>query len=50
MKASEVRETAYSMPLTSGLSQGSLSFCKPRIPRITYRTDPEKLRADKVIE
>ena len=51
MKASEVRETAYSMPLTSpAYPKGPLSFCKPRIPRITYRTDPEKLRADEVIE
>ena len=46
MKASDVRETAYSMPLTSpAYPKGPYRFVDREFLVITYRTDPEKLRA-----
>ena len=46
MKASEVRETAYSMPLTSpAYPKGPYRFVNREFLIITYRTDPAKLRA-----
>ncbi len=46
MKASEVRKTAYSMPLTSpAYPKGPYRFVNREFLVITYRTDPEKLRA-----
>ena len=46
MKASDVRETAYSMPLTSpAFPRGPYRFVDREFLVITYRTDPEKLRA-----
>ena len=46
MKASTVRETAYSMPLTSpAYPKGPYRFVDREFLVITYRTDPEKLRA-----
>ncbi|MGA2842337.1 MAG: acetoacetate decarboxylase [Steroidobacteraceae bacterium] len=46
MKASDVRATAYSMPLTSpAYPKGPYRFVNREFLVITYRTDPEKLRA-----
>ena len=46
MKASDVRETAYSMPLTSpAYPRGPYRFVNREFLIITYRTDPDKLRA-----
>ena len=46
MKAKDVRETAYSMPLTSpAYPKGPYRFVDREFLVITYRTDPEKLRA-----
>jgi acetoacetate decarboxylase len=46
MRASNVRETAYSMPLTSpAYPKGPYRFIDREFLVITYRTDPEKLRA-----
>ncbi len=46
MKASEVRKTAYSMPLTSpAYPKGPYRFVNREFLVITYRTDPAKLRA-----
>jgi acetoacetate decarboxylase len=46
MKASDVRKTAYSMPLTSpAYPKGPYRFFNREFLVITYRTDPEKLRA-----
>jgi acetoacetate decarboxylase len=46
MKAQEVRKTAYSMPLTSpAYPKGPYRFINREFLVITYRTDPEKLRA-----
>ncbi len=46
MKATEVRKTAYSMPLTSpAYPKGPYRFVNREFLVITYRTDPEKLRA-----
>ena len=45
MKASDVRKTAYSMPLTSpAYPKGPYRFVDREFLVITYRTDPEKLR------
>ena len=46
MKASDVRDTAYSMPLTSpAYPKGPYRFVNREFLIITYRTDPDKLRA-----
>ena len=46
MKTTDVRETAYSMPLTSpAYPRGPYRFVDREFLVITYRTDPEKLRA-----
>ena len=46
MKASEVRERAFAMPLTSpAFPMGPYRFIAREFVIITYRTDPEKLRA-----
>lgn len=46
MKASDVLKTAYSMPLTSpAYPKGPYRFVDREFLVITYRTDPEKLRA-----
>lgn len=46
MKAKEIRETAYSMPLTSpAYPKGPYRFVDREFLVITYRTDPDKLRA-----
>jgi acetoacetate decarboxylase len=46
MKESEVRERAYSMPLTSpAYPRGPYRFVNREYMIITYRTDPAKLRA-----
>jgi acetoacetate decarboxylase len=46
MKASRVRETAYSMPLTSpAYPRGPYRFVNREFLVITYRTDPDRLRA-----
>ena len=46
MKARDVRETAYSMPLTSpAYPKGPYRFVDREFLVITYRTDAEKLRA-----
>jgi acetoacetate decarboxylase len=46
MKARDVREAAYSMPLTSpAYPKGPYRFVDREFLVITYRTDPEKLRA-----
>jgi len=46
MKAQDVRETAYSMPLTSpAYPKGPYRFVDREFLVITYRTDAEKLRA-----
>jgi acetoacetate decarboxylase len=45
MKESEVRESAFAMPLTSpAYPIGPYRFCNREYPIITYRTDPQKLR------
>ena len=45
MKESEVRSTAYAMPLTSpAYPIGPYRFCNREYLIITYRTDPKKLR------
>jgi acetoacetate decarboxylase len=45
MKAKDVRETAYSMPLTNpAYPKGPYRFVDREFLVITYRTDPEKLR------
>ena len=46
MKAAEILKTAYSMPLTSpAYPKGPYRFVDREFLIITYRTDPEKLRA-----
>jgi acetoacetate decarboxylase len=46
MKASDVRKNAYSMPLTSpAYPKGPYRFVDREFMVITYRTDPDKLRA-----
>ena len=46
MKIKDVRQTAYSMPLTSpAYPKGPYRFFDREFLVITYRTDPEKLRA-----
>ena len=46
MKAAEVRERAFAMPLTSpAFPMGPYRFVDREYLVITYRTDPEKLRA-----
>ncbi len=46
MKADEVRKTAFAMPLTSpAYPPGPYRFVDREFLVITYRTDPEKLRA-----
>jgi acetoacetate decarboxylase len=46
MKESEVRETAFAMPLTSpAYPPGPYRFIDREFLIITYRTDPDKLRA-----
>src|SRR5436190_23256460 len=46
MKASEVRERAFAMPLTNpAYPPGPYRFRNREFMIITYRTDPEKLRA-----
>lgn len=46
MKASEVGKTAHSVPLTSpAYPKGPYRFVNREFLVITYRTDPEKLRA-----
>ena len=46
MKASDVRANAYSMPLTSpAYPKGPYRFVDREFLVITYRTDPQKLRA-----
>jgi acetoacetate decarboxylase len=46
MKESEVRETAFAMPLTSpAYTPGPYRFIDREFLIITYRTDPDKLRA-----
>lgn len=46
MKASDVRKNAYSMPLTNpAFPKGPYRFVNREYLIITYRTDPEKLRA-----
>jgi acetoacetate decarboxylase len=46
MKIKDVRETAYSMPLTSpAYPKGPYRFVDREFLIITYRTDPDKLRA-----
>jgi acetoacetate decarboxylase len=46
MKEREVRETAFAMPLTSpAFPKGPYRFTNREYLIITYRTDPEKLRA-----
>jgi len=46
MKASDVRDTAYSMPLTSpAYPKGPYRFVNREFLIITYRTDPDRLRA-----
>ena len=46
MKAQDVRETAYSMPLTNpAYPKGPYRFVDREFLVITYRTDAEKLRA-----
>jgi acetoacetate decarboxylase len=46
MKESEVRETAFAMPLTSpAYPPGPYRFVDREFLIITYRTDPDKLRA-----
>ncbi len=46
MKEHEVRETAFAMPLTSpAFPPGPYRFVNREYLIITYKTDPEKLRA-----
>ena len=46
MKESEVRERAFAMPLTSpAFPMGPYKFFDREFMVITYRTDPERLRA-----
>jgi acetoacetate decarboxylase len=46
MNEQQVRETAFAMPLTSpAFPLGPYRFCNREYLIITYRTDPEKLRA-----
>ncbi|HEY2048686.1 MAG TPA: acetoacetate decarboxylase [Caulobacteraceae bacterium] len=46
MKATEVRERAFAMPLTApAYPPGPYRFCSREYLTLTYRTDPDKLRA-----
>jgi acetoacetate decarboxylase len=46
MKATEVRERAFAMPLTApAYPPGPYRFCNREYLTLTYRTDPDKLRA-----
>ncbi|HSZ53565.1 MAG TPA: acetoacetate decarboxylase [Caulobacteraceae bacterium] len=46
MKATEVRERAFAMPLTApAYPPGPYRFCNREYLTLTYRTDPDRLRA-----
>ena len=46
MKSNDVRERAYSMPLTSpAYPRGPYRYVDREFLVITYRTDPDRLRA-----